>query len=120
MMASCKKNANVLSIGLWTLDFMLSNNWWKTTHAMKTFPKFVSLACIEKNLMDQYRSTMLEECPASAHIWMALAKALAEACKPKLWEAIKPKVGKQERLTFQCFVYAHKLTCKPPSDIYED
>lgn len=120
MSASRKKNATIVSIGFWALDFVSYSDWRQSTHAGKTFPEFVSMACIEHNVVYRYRPIMFKECLASAHIRTALAEALGEACKPQLFETGKKKAGKKQKSASRRFFYPDKLACEPPSKVTID
>jgi len=97
MKDSCKKNSTIVMIGPWPLDSMLSNNWWHSTHPVKNFPEYVTMAGIEMDLVEDYHALMFKECPTSVYIQKGLASALTEACKAKAWEVPNTHTGKMEK-----------------------
>jgi hypothetical protein len=115
MRDSRKKNADVVTIGLWPLDFVSYDDWRQTTHAKKKFPEYVTMARIEVTIVDGYRSKMLKKCPASAYIRINLASALADACKATAWQVQNADTGKMEKKTLRRFAYVDKIACKEPS-----
>ena len=98
-------------IGLWPLNFILYNDWWESTHPAKSFPKYIAMARIERDIVEGYRASMFKDCTASAYIWMGLASALAEACKAKAWDVPNTHTGKMEKKTIRCFIYINKIPC---------
>jgi len=100
MKDSCKKKSTIIMIGLWLLDFVLYNNWQKSTHPMKSFPEYIVMACIERDIVEGYHASMFKDCAASVYIQMALASTLTEACKVKAWEVLSQTLSQMFSQTF--------------------
>jgi len=111
MKESRRKNSSVFTLGLWPLDVVSYNDWRESSHSGKSYPEYVAMARIERDIVAEYRPLLFKKCTAAAFIRMGLASALNEACKVKAWDLPNEQTGKTQKKTIRRFYYADRITC---------
>ena len=121
MMAIRAKKKDVLSVGLWPLDFEPCFDWRKGGKRKRILNDYMRMAKIEIIVVDAYRKRLLKDCPEAAFIRNGVATHLDAFCKP----TIKPvglandgKANKGKKMLVRKFHYADTITiASSPSDL---